>query len=187
MILVRHGQSEFNVHYGATRQDPGIRDAPLTATGREQARAAAAALARVDLKRIVASPYTRTLETAEILADSLNLPITVEPLVGERAAFTCDIGSSPALLRDRWPHLSFDHLGDPWWPVLEETHEALLLRCGQFREAIAGTEDWRHVAVVTHWGVIRALTGMPVKNCTALRWHPGDPAVPPDVLHTPAD
>ena len=31
MILVRHAESEWNVHYGRTRIDPGIADPPLTA------------------------------------------------------------------------------------------------------------------------------------------------------------
>jgi broad specificity phosphatase PhoE len=185
MILVRHGQSEFNVHYGATRRDPGIRDAPLTGLGREQARGAAAALEGAPLERIVASPYTRTIETAEILAARLRLPITVEPLIGERAAFSCDVGTPAALLAERWPHLAFHHLGDPWWPAHEESEEALALRCGRFREAVAGSEDWRRILVVTHWGVIRTLTGMPVKNCTALRWDPTEPARPAELLHAP--
>ena len=31
MILIRHGESEFNVHFNRTRIDPGIRDpAPRT-------------------------------------------------------------------------------------------------------------------------------------------------------------
>ncbi|MDH3235510.1 MAG: histidine phosphatase family protein, partial [Alphaproteobacteria bacterium] len=33
MILIRHAQSEFNVVYGKTRQDPGIEDPKLTDTG----------------------------------------------------------------------------------------------------------------------------------------------------------
>ena len=45
MILLRHGQSEFNLHFTATRKDPGIIDARLTPLGHEQAQAAALALA----------------------------------------------------------------------------------------------------------------------------------------------
>ena len=45
MILLRHGQSEFNVAFNATRVDPGIPDPRLTEEGRRQARAAAVALA----------------------------------------------------------------------------------------------------------------------------------------------
>ena len=67
MILLRHGQSEFNVAFNATRVDPGIPDPRLTEEGRRQARAAAVALAAHPVERLIASPYTRALETAEIV------------------------------------------------------------------------------------------------------------------------
>ena len=101
MILIRHGQSEFNVHYGRTRQDPGIRDPVLTEEGRAQAYAAAATLGAHDVRRLVSSPYRRALETAEIIAGALGLPVTVDPTVGERAAFSCDFGSGPDELARR--------------------------------------------------------------------------------------
>ncbi len=93
MLLIRHGQSEFNVVYSVTRQDPGIRDPKLTVEGRAEARVAAGALAEHRVDRLVTSPYTRALETAEIIARILDLPISVDPRVGERAAFACDVGS----------------------------------------------------------------------------------------------
>ncbi len=36
MILLRHGQSEFNLAFTLTRRDPGIVDARLTPLGRER-------------------------------------------------------------------------------------------------------------------------------------------------------
>ena len=81
MLLIRHGQSEFNVVYSATRVDPGIRDPRLTDAGRAQARAAGERLAGEGVRRLLASPYTRALETAEIIAGVLDVPITVTPLV----------------------------------------------------------------------------------------------------------
>ena len=36
MYVVRHGQSEFNVIFGATRQDPGIEDPTVTNLGAAQ-------------------------------------------------------------------------------------------------------------------------------------------------------
>jgi broad specificity phosphatase PhoE len=183
VILVRHGQSEFNVVYGATREDPGIVDPHLTELGRAQIAAAADALADELVCRIVASPYTRALETAEIIARRLDLPITVEPLIGERAVFACDLGTSPAELARRWPRLAFGHLTDPWWPAHEEPEDSLHRRCGAFRRAIAACDDWREVVVVTHWGFIRALTGLGVDNGAALRVDPTRPDAAPVVLH----
>jgi glucosyl-3-phosphoglycerate phosphatase len=181
MLLIRHGQSEFNVVYSVTRRDPGIRDPRLTAAGRAQASKAARALAGHGLVRLIASPYTRALETAEIIAEELAVPIEVDSRVGERAAFTCDVGSPLPMLRTRWPDLTLDHLAEIWWPELEESEAALDRRCETFRSAIAEAADWQRTAVITHWGFIRSLTGLTVPNCAVLRVDPRRrdiPAVP---------
>ena len=68
MILLRHGQSEFNLHFTATRRDPGIIDPRLTELGHLQAEAAATRLAGERITRIITSPYTRALQTAAPLA-----------------------------------------------------------------------------------------------------------------------
>lgn len=170
MLLVRHGQSHFNVAFAATRIDPGIRDPELTEEGRRQVLAAAAELELLrqqgrEIRRLVSSPYTRALQTATILADALGFrEVTVDPLVRERAAFQCDVGASPALLKQRFPAYRFDHLDDPWWHDhiahgVAESEETLAERAAAFRAAMAGDPDWPHVVVVTHWGFIRCITG----------------------------
>ena len=63
MILLRHGQSEFNLHFGATRVDPGVVDARLTELGHAQAAEAAQRLRGEGIRRIIVSPYTRALQT----------------------------------------------------------------------------------------------------------------------------
>jgi broad specificity phosphatase PhoE len=172
MILIRHGQSEFNVVYNATRVDPGIPDPKLTAEGRRQAKAAAAILARHPVERLVASPYTRALETAEIIADALGLAIEVQPLVREHCLFHCDIGSPRSALCRRWPDLDFAHIDERWWPNLDESEATLAERCRSFREVMMASADWERVAVVTHWGFIRVLTGQQVPNAHLLRFDP---------------
>jgi len=174
MILIRHGQTEFNRVYSETGRDPGIRDPQLTAVGRSQAAAVAQALAAMNPSRLIVSPYTRALETAEIIATDLGLPISVEPLIAERFAFTCDIGTPLAMLQARWPDIAFDHLPDPWWPAREETVGALSRRSELFCSRIA-REAWSRIAVITHWGFIRAVTGLKVPNGAALRIDPTRP------------
>ena len=172
MILMRHGQSHFNVHFGRNRQDPGLRDPGLTETGRAQARSAARHLGDHAVTEIIASPYTRALETAEIVATALDMTFSVEPLVGEQAVFTCDIGTPRSGLTDRWPHLSLDHLEDEWWPPLEESERSLEQRCRTFRARMSKHEAWHGVLVVTHYHVIRTLTGHPVQNAALVRFDP---------------
>jgi hypothetical protein len=63
VILIRHGQTEFNRVFSVTR-DPGIRDPHLTDQGRRQEQAVARVLVPFNLGRLVTSPYARALETA---------------------------------------------------------------------------------------------------------------------------
>jgi len=171
MILVRHGESEWNVLFSRTRIDPDIPDPPLTAEGRLQAAAVAATLRPLGLERVLASPYRRALQTAEIIAGELGLPITVEPLVRERAAFSCDVGTPRSRLAALWPRLAFDHLEEIWWPSAESEME-LEHRCGRFRAVARARDDWPRIAVVSHWGFIRGLTGQGVRNGEILRFDP---------------
>jgi broad specificity phosphatase PhoE len=169
VIVARHAQSEWNVHFGRTRTDPGIPDAPLTELGRAQARLLADRLARHGVKRLVSSPYRRTLQTAAIVAERLGCPIEVEPLVRERNAFSCDQGSRPDELARLWPALAFGHLTDGWWGRPVEPVESVLERAARFREHAAAWSDRREVAVISHWGFIRSLTGQEIANAGFVR------------------
>lgn len=172
MILLRHGQSEFNVAYSTTRVDPGIEDPALTAAGEQQAADAGGRLGAIGLRRIVASPYKRTLRTAEIVADALGLRVSVEPLIREHAVFSCDIGTPASELRRRWPSFDFGDLPETWWPGLGESDAEVQARCEHFRQSAAALADWSLLLVVTHWGFIRGLTGEEVANGTTLHFDP---------------
>lgn len=169
MILVRHAESEWNRHFGRTRTDPGIPDPALTATGRSQADALIERLAGEGVERLLASPYRRTLETATIIARGLGLSITVEPLVRERNVFSCDQGTPRSALARLWPGLDFAHLDEHWWGEPAESEISLEHRCVTFRTKTADLPNRHQVAVITHWGFIRGLTGEEVANATYLR------------------
>lgn len=176
MILLRHGQSEFNLHFGATRRDPGIADPKLTELGHSQATAAAEALAGEGIARIVSSPYTRALQTAAPVAKRLNLPILITPTVRERYAFSCDIGTPRTALGEAWPHLDFSHIDEVWWPPVEEPDHQVEARAALFRAEMAALPDWRDTLVVSHWGFILAMTGERLMNGEWLRCDPTAPA-----------
>jgi broad specificity phosphatase PhoE len=180
MILLRHGQSEFNLHFTATKRDPGIVDAPLTELGHAQAAQAAAALADAGIKRIIASPYTRALQTAEPLARTLGLPVTVTPVVRERYKFACDIGTRRTALERTWPMHDFSAIEEIWWPETEEHADQVAHRAHGFRTTMAAFPDWSDTLVVSHWGFILTMTGQSVMNGTWLRCDPTGAA--PDAL-----
>lgn len=183
MLLIRHAQSEWNLHFGRTRTDPGLPDPPLTAEGTRQAEAMAADLAMLGIRRLVTSPYRRTLETAAIFARSLNVPIEVDALVRERCAFSCDQGSPPEALARAWPDLDFSRLEPVWWGGLIESHAALERRCELFRQRMAALADQDRVAVVSHWGFIRCLTGHELANTAYVRLAPSSGEAKPKEHH----
>jgi glucosyl-3-phosphoglycerate phosphatase len=181
MILLRHGQSEFNLHFTATRRDPGIIDPKLTELGHAQAAEAARALADEGVERIITSPYTRALQTVAPLAQALRVPVLVNPIVRERYAFKCDIGSPRTELELAWPEHDFSGLDEVWWPPIEETADSVRDRAALFRAEIASLPGWDRTVVVSHWGFILCLTGQSVMNGTWMRCDPHAPP-PPQVV-----
>jgi len=78
IYLLRHGEADYEpVH---DRRWPGsMADlAPLTPRGTEQANAAASRLSDVGATTLVSSPFTRTMQTASIVACWIGIPIEVE-------------------------------------------------------------------------------------------------------------
>jgi broad specificity phosphatase PhoE len=74
-LLLRHGQTPLSVD----RRFAGRGDAPLTATGRRQAAAAAKRLAaRGGIDLIVSSPLQRARRTAELAAEATGAALTVD-------------------------------------------------------------------------------------------------------------
>src|SRR5262249_59707202 len=92
----RQGKGKGTAGSAPPRITPPTPAPPLTPEGRLQAARAAESLLQFGVERLLVSPYARTLETAEIIAGRLGVSIAVEPLVRERAAFSCDRGTPPS-------------------------------------------------------------------------------------------
>jgi probable phosphoglycerate mutase len=159
VLLVRHGQSEWN----AQGRWQGQADPPLSDLGRAQARAAAQSLGALDA--IFASDLQRATETALIISESLGVgPVIIDQDLRER-----DAGEWSGLTRDqiheRYPgylpddrHRAFAPDGGepkrpPGWESDASLRERVLraLRC--IHEAVPDGD----VLTVTHGGVIYVL------------------------------
>ncbi len=159
LLLVRHGQSEWN----AAGRWQGQADPPLSALGRMQAEEAAGALPE-EIEAVVASDLRRALDTATIMGARLGLgPVTRDRRWRER-----DVGHFTGLTRaeieQRWPGLL-----DPPSPDIPggETPAALLRRAQAAVAAVVATYGDASVLVVTHGGLIRRLErhlGAPVST-----------------------
>ncbi len=75
LYLVRHGQTDWNKN----RRLQGRLDIPLNEFGRQLARETAAGLAEVPFTRCFSSPLSRAVETARIILNGRDVPITCDP------------------------------------------------------------------------------------------------------------
>jgi broad specificity phosphatase PhoE len=171
MLLVRHGQSEWN----ADGRWQGRADPPLTDLGRLQAFHAAARVGAVDV--ICASPLARALDTSRIISEQLGVgPVVVEPDLVERDAGEWQ-GLTRAEIDAAWPgYLEADRR-----PPGYEDHDHLVARARGALDRIAVEYGGADVLVVTHGGLIGALerdAGLPWERLPNLagRWltHQGD-------------
>ncbi len=144
ILLVRHGQSEWN----AVGRWQGQADSPLSDQGRLQAREAARAVGAVDA--VWASDLQRAVETATIIAGEIGVgPVAVDPALRERDAGEFS-GLTRAEIEERFPGYLAAHRRPPGW----EPDEHLLARALGALHRIAGEVPGGDVLVVTHGGLV---------------------------------
>ena len=149
VLLVRHGQSEWN----ADGRWQGQADPPLTDLGRAQAFHAARALGVVDL--IVASDLQRAAETAAKLSNELGVgPVVLDPDFRERDAGEWS-GLTRAEIDQGWPgYLDGESRRRPdgWEP-----DEVLLGRAAKALATVHQLVPGGEAIAVTHGGLIYVL------------------------------
>ena len=176
IYLIRHAQSAFNAVYGPNKPDPMIFDAPITELGETQAKQARREVEKLDIKNVIVSPFTRTLQTAQLIFEN-RLPLQINAAVREQLVNSCDVGSPPHNLAHDFPHLNFNHLDECWWHEGEkdyrgisvEPEEVLMERADRFVDYIKH-ESIHSTAIVSHGNFIRALTGIKPKNCEVIKF-----------------
>lgn len=147
MLMVRHGQSEWN----ALGRWQGQADPPLSELGRQQAFSASRRLGTVDV--IVASDLSRAHETAMIISGQLGVgPVIIEPGLRERDAGEFS-GLTTAEINERFP----GYLEDRRRPPGYESDEALLDRTMLALEAIDREYAGAEVLVIAHGGIVYTL------------------------------
>lgn len=147
MLLIRHGQSEWN----ALKRWQGQADPPLSELGRQQATEAATRLEPVDV--VATSTLQRSRDSAEIIAEAMGCdpPIPVPELI-ERDVREFS-GLTRAQIEEQYPGFLEDGRRPPGW----EQDDALLARILAGLTRLAALVGDRTAVVVTHGGVIYSL------------------------------
>jgi broad specificity phosphatase PhoE len=144
LLLVRHGQSEWN----AAGRWQGQADPPLTPLGRAQAVAAARRVGAVDL--VVTSDLLRAGETAGVIAAQLGVgPVVIEGDLRETGAGEWT-GLTKAEIEAAWPGYLERRDRPPGFEDRAAFRSRVQAALGRIVEGYRGAT----VLVVTHGGVI---------------------------------
>lgn len=156
IVLIRHGQTTYNVEGRLPGQLPGI---PLTEEGRRQAHQAAVALALVPFTTVLSSPLERALNTAEIIAGGHHLAVRQDARLMDT-----DVG--------RWSGQKIEDVAknDPSWkhyvahPTeppdgIENLADVQKRAVAAVDEALADPAAGNYIAVVAHADVVKLVLG----------------------------
>ena len=164
LLLIRHGQTDWNV---ATRIQ-GETDIGLNATGLEQARRLAQALADEALDHVISSDLARARDTAAALAQATGAALRIDAGLRERGfgifeGLTFDeIAQRHPQGAERWRRRDPD-----FGPEGGETLQAFFDRSVQTVGRLAAQHQGESIALVAHGGVLdclyRAATRLPLQ------------------------
>ncbi|WP_410575676.1 bifunctional RNase H/acid phosphatase [Amycolatopsis sp. cmx-4-61] len=163
LLLLRHGQTEMS----ALRRYSGRGDVPLTELGRAQAAAAAKRLAATEglvvdgaAVPIIASPLTRTKQTAQAVADALGGRVETHPGLIETDFGEWE-GLTFAEAADRDPELHRSWLGDSSVPPPGgESFDVVHRRVRKARDELIAEHGGRTLVLVSHVTPIKTLLRM---------------------------
>ncbi len=108
LCLVRHGETDWNLE----GRYQGQSDIPLNASGRAQAVALARQLPRQCFSAIFSSDLQRARETAEIVAERLQLPVTLDARLREINQGQWE-GQLVDVIQERYARLWLERLINP--------------------------------------------------------------------------
>ena len=145
--VTRHGQTAWNVENIVC----GTTDLPLNETGEAQARETAALLQNVAFDRVFCSPLLRARQTAEIICQGRDIPLTIDPRLREQDYGVYEGASrfDPGFLAHKKTFASRYPGGD--------SHMSTAARVYPFLEEAARRCPGETVLVVCHGGVCRVI------------------------------
>ena len=154
LYLIRHGATGANLENRFAGRSPE----PLHPTGIKQIQEVGAELASCNITRIVCSPLPRTRQTAEILQNNLNIPVTVSDGLTEINIPHWD-GLTKQELRDTFGDEYPTWLNSPEFFALPgcETIAEVQERSLQALKGIITAEPAGNLLIVSHLIVIRCL------------------------------
>lgn len=156
LYLIRHGEAACNVDgtIAGIRSDAGLTELGITQVQRLRDRLAATG--EIVASALISSTLPRALQTAEIIAPALGLPITPDDDAQELRPGEAD-GLNVTDFLERYGPFS-DFREDPYLPLAPggESWGSFTARVGEFLYRIVREYAGQSVVIVCHGGVIDA-------------------------------
>lgn len=159
LYLVRHGRTEWN----AQGKVQGRIDIPLDETGREEARALAELLSYLPFVAVYASDLLRAKQTADIVANSYQCQVYTDPLLREvsygqiEGMLWEDFRVAYQEQRMQYALLSKEKRFAHRYTESSESYQEVIDRVIPCLHTIASQHRGKHIMVVCHGGVLKAL------------------------------
>ena len=152
--LIRHARTEWNFE----KRIQGQQDTPIAPEGEKQAGKWGKLLKPFGWNRILSSDTGRALKTAELINETLRIPIHPEPRLREQD-WGLWTGKTVAQLRQENPTLLSEQEASGWGfcPPGGEVLETVWQRSRQALLEAAGKWPGMQILVITHEGVIKSL------------------------------
>ena len=175
-LFVRHGQTDWNVQ-GRLQ---GRSDRPLDADGFAQAHASAEKLVGEKVSFIVSSPLLRAQQTANVISETLNVPISIDQQFIERSFGNLEGRLLSEILPGK--SIGLEIASSTTLPPDAEPWDQVCIR------VLRGLDTWlseyqnEKLLLVGHYGVMSALCQQlcgatrPAKNATPYRFVPNEHA-----------
>ena len=158
IYFTRHGESVANVADRAREPRPKDSDR-LSERGWEQARGVGRRLRGEGIEAIFASHYKRAQETAQAIAEMIEVEVEVDPDLHEVRQSDQFYASSP----------DFGESGNAFWmPTADpdfahpgaESFNAIVARVRRVQDRLGEYADGRRVLAVSHWGFLHFFLGV---------------------------
>jgi broad specificity phosphatase PhoE len=151
LVIVRHGETEWNVQHKVM----GQLDSPLTAKGIQQAKAIADRLRRLKFTSIYSSDLGRAVQTANIIAETCGKQIIFDAELREWNMGIFE-GLTVSEMHEKFPQerQDYEQIGDEY--IIPKGESLTQCRARGFRilNAIAERHSDENVVVVTHGCVL---------------------------------
>ena len=155
--FVRHGESEAN----AQRIPIDNGRSPLTEKGKKQSAFLAKRFRTIPVDVILASPYVRTKETAELFNAELQKPVEYVPTFEERRGPSAMDGLPKSDPRWEKLHTALKmHYHEPNWRYSDEENFEDFKSRGKKALVLLQARKEKTIVVITHGGFLRMLIAL---------------------------